>query len=103
MPKTSNQDPRPRHCKIKAVDPAFRSVSTPRCPNELGETGWVYAESADGARRRFEYTPTASLRTRSTGRRNDAASAAFKCLLHATAHLEATAKQLPSAVLREAA
>ncbi len=41
MPKTSNPDPRPRHCKIKPVNPGFRSVSTPQCSNDLGETGWV--------------------------------------------------------------
>ncbi len=103
MPKTSNPDPRPRHCKIKAVDPAFRSVSTPRCPNELGETGSVYAEAAEDARRHSAYTPTASVRTRSIGRRNDAACSASECLLHAAAHLEAMAKQPPCAAHPEAA
>jgi len=46
MPKTPNRNPLPRPCKIKAVDPAFRSVSTPRWPNELGETSSVYRERA---------------------------------------------------------
>jgi hypothetical protein len=103
MPKTTNRTPRPRHCKIKAVDPAFRSVSTPRCPNDLGETGWVYADAAERARKHSAYTPTATVRTLSIGRRNDAACAASACLLHAARRHEATAEQPPCVARAEAA
>ena len=41
MPKNSNRNPRPRHCKIKRVNPAFRSVSTPRWTKDLPVVGPV--------------------------------------------------------------
>jgi len=40
-----------RNCKIKPVDPAFRSVSTPRQPKDLLVLGPVYRESAAGSMR----------------------------------------------------
>jgi hypothetical protein len=47
MPTTQKTNPPSRLCKIKAVNPAFRSVSTPRCPNELGETDRVNPEQVE--------------------------------------------------------
>jgi hypothetical protein len=47
MPTTLKRTPPSRHCKIKAVNPAFRSVSTPRCPNELSETDRVNPEQVE--------------------------------------------------------
>ena len=38
-----------RNCKIKPVDPAFRSVSTPRQPKDLHVVGPVYRESPLGS------------------------------------------------------
>jgi hypothetical protein len=37
-----------RNCKIKPVDPAFRSVSTPRQPKDLHVVGPVYREASIG-------------------------------------------------------
>jgi hypothetical protein len=36
------------NCKIKPVDPAFRSVSTPRCTKDLPVAGPVYREASLG-------------------------------------------------------
>ena len=36
------------NCKIKPVDPAFRSVSTPRQPKDLHVVGPVYREASIG-------------------------------------------------------
>jgi hypothetical protein len=46
-----NRNPAPGlpFCKIKPVDPAFRSVSTPRQPKDLLVLGPVYRESATGS------------------------------------------------------
>ena len=38
-----------RNCKIKPVDPAFRSVSTPRQPKDLCVVGPVYRECTLGS------------------------------------------------------
>ncbi len=49
MPKTSKPNPGPRHCQIKPVNPGFRSMSIPRCSNDLGKTGWVNPAAAEEA------------------------------------------------------
>jgi hypothetical protein len=46
MRPNRNLTPGFRNCKIKPVDPAFRSVSTPRQPKDLLVVGPVYRESA---------------------------------------------------------
>jgi len=43
-----NLAPGSRNCKIKPVDPAFRSVSTPRCTKDLHVAGPVYRETSIG-------------------------------------------------------
>ena len=44
-----------RDCKLKAVNPPFRSVSTPRGRKDLPELGRVNPAGTDGARRsRFD-------------------------------------------------
>ena len=43
-----NLAPGSRNCKIKPVDPAFRSVSTPRQPKDLHVVGPVYREASIG-------------------------------------------------------
>ena len=44
-----NLAPGSRNCKIKPVDPAFRSVSIPRQPKDLHVVGPVYRESPLGS------------------------------------------------------
>jgi hypothetical protein len=56
MSKTSNRNPGPRRCKIKAVNPPFRSVSTPRSTKDLPNLGPVNSEGALG---RLSETPLA--------------------------------------------
>jgi len=42
MLKTPNRNRLPWLCQIKAVDPAFRSMSIPRWPKDLRVVGSVY-------------------------------------------------------------
>ena len=49
MRPTRNLAPGFRNCKIKPVDPAFRSVSIPRQPKDLHVVGPVYRECTLGS------------------------------------------------------
>ena len=48
MPHPPNPAPRSRRCKIKAVNPPFRSVSTPRSTKDLPNLGPVNPGGALG-------------------------------------------------------
>ncbi len=71
MLKTPNQNRLPRHCQIKAVNPAFRSVSTLRCPNDLGVVGGVNPKVAQRALRESETTSEWSAKQLQNSLRNE--------------------------------
>jgi hypothetical protein len=98
MPRTSNPVRTP-DCKIKRVNPAFRSVSTPRRRKDLRAVGPVNPGSA----LRGPTSPIGTHRCSPNDSRTELTPSAWKRLFGAAASHQASVEQLLQLPLSEVA
>jgi hypothetical protein len=95
--------PTTERCKIKAVNPPFRSVSTPRCTKDLPAVGPVNPATALGQAQQPASTAEWSAEGLIERLRMELAPGAWKRLVHAAEGRGASVDQLLRSALSEVA